>query len=170
MAEFKIRAFGEQFNTHRTRYRDVPVGDATFETGAVVFLDDGDLTEGGTNPPVILGVATAASDSYDWQEDTHGFVVPRVPIALADEEFRGTLLGTFDTDDIGKQYGITKHNDNGRDVWVVDRSKTGADARVTILGVDKVAITDEGVITEVADGDENVPVSFMFIPEYRQVN
>lgn len=170
MAEFAIRPFGEQHNTASTRYKTPPIGAAEFTAGAVVFLDDGDLTEAGANPSKILGVATASSDSYDWMEDTHGLVSPKVPIALATEEFRGTLLGTFDMDDVGKEYGITKYDDDGTDVWVVDRSKTGSNARVTVLGVDKIAITDEGVITEVADGDINVPVSFMFIPEYRQVN
>lgn len=170
MAEYAIRPFGEQFNTHRTRYRAPVVGEADFGEGAVVFLDDGALDEAGADPSEILGVATAASDSYDWQADTHGLVQPKVPVALADEEFRGTLLGTFDEEDIGKQFGITLHDDDGTDVWVVDRAKTGESARVTVLDVDRIAITNEGVITEVAGGDENVPVSFMFIPEFRQVN
>lgn len=168
MAEFAIRPFGEQFNTHRTRYRTPAVGSASFPTGAVVFLDDGELAEAGTNPSQILGVATAASDSYDWQADTHGLVQPKVPVALADEEFRGTLLGTFDVEDIGKTFGITKDSNTG--YWVVDRAKSSSNQRVTVLGVDKIAIDNTGVITEVADGDINVPVSFMFIPQYRQVN
>lgn len=170
MATFKIRPFGEQHNTPATRFKTPNIeGDAEFEAGAVVVLAGAGVEEAGANPTNIFGVATAASDSYEWQRDTQGFTTPAVPIALANEEFRGTLLGTFSVeDDIGAEYGITKDTDSGH--WVVDKTKTGANARVHVLSYDRVATPETGGVQEVADGDENVPVHFMFIPEFRQVN
>lgn len=170
MATFKIRPMGEQYNTPSTRFKTPHVDDgADFEVGAVVVLDGGVTVEASANPTNILGVATAASDSYDWQKDTHGFVEPSVPVALADEVFRGTLLGTFSRDDdLGAEYGITKNAGTG--FWVVDKAKTGANARVHVLEVERVATSEEGITHEIVDGDINVPVTFMFIPEYRQVN
>ena len=167
---FKIRPMGEQYNTPSTRFKTPDVAaSADFEVGAVVFLDDGVTTEAGVNPANILGVATAASDSYDWQKDTQGFVTPSVPVALADEEFRGTLLGTFNrAADLGTEYGITKDVTTG--FWVVDKAKTSTNARVHVLGVERVATSEDGISHDIVDGDINVPVTFMFIPEYRQVN
>lgn len=167
---FKIRPMGEQYNTPSTRFKtpDVAVA-AEFKVGAVVFLDGGVVDEAGANPAKILGVATAASDSYDWQKDTQGFVKPSVPVALADEEFRGTLLGTFNrAADLGTEYGITKHATTG--FWVVDKAKTSTNARVHVLGVERVATSEDGISHDIVDGDINVPVTFMFIPQYRQVN
>lgn len=170
MAEFKIRPFGEQYNTPSTRFKTPHVEESeSFLVGAVVTLDGGYTVEAGTNPTNILGVATADAGSYDWQRDTHGFVEPSIPVALADEVFRGTLLGTFSRDDdLGAEYGITKDSTTG--YWVVDKTKTGANARVHVLGVERVATSEEGISHEIVDGDVNVPVTFMFIPEYRQVN
>lgn len=169
MANFKIRPFGEQYNTPSTRFKTPHVEDGeTFLVGAVVTLDGGYTVEADANPTNILGVATANADSYDWQSDTHGFVEPSVPVALADEVFRGTLLGTFDRDtDLGAEYGITKDSTG---FWVVDKAKTTTNARVHVLGVERVATSEEGITHEIVDGDVNVPITFMFIPEYRQVN
>lgn len=168
MATFAIRPIGEQYNTASTRFHTPDVDPAAdFLTGAFVVLNGEVIEEAGTNPALIYGVATADAKSYDWVKDTHGHGVPAVPVALANQEFRGTLLGTFNAAaDIGTNYGVTKDSSG---YWVVDKSKTGANARVTVTGTDRIASPTDGGIIPIEDGDINVPVTFVIIPANRQV-
>lgn len=139
----------------------------TFGVGAVIVRTSGAETveEGGTDPTPIVGVALAGAADYAWMRDTFGSVVPAVPIALSDQEFRGTL-GNSDTSTpeviadvsaiIGAQYGLVKDTATG--YWVIDADDT-TNKRVQITGV------DDGV----ADGDGNIPVTFVFLPANRDV-
>lgn len=134
-------------------YRTIPLAASqTFESGAIVTLSGGKVAEAGTDPSSILGVALAAADDYDWMEDTHGTVFPSVPIAMPDQEFRGTLLGTYNsaTHVIGFECGVVKDSTTG--FWCVDPSDTN-NKRVRITGIDHTA----------ENGDTNVPVRFVFL-------
>lgn len=165
---FKIRAFGEQYNASDTRFgTKAPASGQVFKAGAPVVLGSGgEISEIASKAATeIYGVVTADADSYDWAADTHGKVLPKIPVALAGEEFHGTLLGTFANADIGGEFGLSKQGDT----WVVDKSET-TDKRVVVTGIDPIAINDDGVTVEVKAGDINVPISFMFLPAYRQVN
>lgn len=126
-----------------------------FERGALVLRNaDGNIAECGADPASIAGVALAAVADYAWQDDTFGKVSPRVPVATADQEFRGTLLGTFAAADVGASYGVV----DSAGTWVVDKADA-VNTRVQIVGVDD----------EVAVGDVNPPVRFVFLVANRQV-
>lgn len=165
---FEFRAMGEQYNAPDTRFgTKTPAADEEFLAGAPVVLGDGGTISEIADATFakVYGIVTADYDSYDWRKDSHGLVKNKIPVALSDEEFHGSLKGTFAVDDIGAEYGLVKEND----VWVVNKSDT-ANKRVVVTGVDAIAINDEGVSVEVSPGDTNVPISFMFLPAYRQVN
>lgn len=126
----------------------------TFLRGA--FLADGgngEVDEAGTNPAAIIGVSLAAAADYAWQYDTFGAVAPGMPFATADTEFRGTLVGTINDVSavIGATYGVTKQVSG---YWAVDSAKNASNQRVRITGVDG----------EAADGDVNIPVTFVILP------
>ncbi len=148
-------------------FRNRPIGAGeTFKTGAVlVDGTHGAVDEAGTNPAAIIGVALADAAGYAWQSDTFGTVVPSMPFATADQEFRGTFAAddavqtpvvTADVSAIiGNTYGVTLDTDTG--YWIVDSSKSASNQRVTITGV------------EGEDGDSNVPVTFTILPANRVV-
>lgn len=137
-------------------YVNYPLAAAqTFELGAPLLLATGAVQEAGADPALILGFATAAHDSYDWMASTRGDVVAKVPVALADQEFRGTLEGTFAAADVGTAFGLVL---DATGYWTVDRSDT-SNTRVRVTGV------DDGV----AVGDINVPCTFVVLPANRQV-
>ncbi len=73
-----------------------------------------------------------------------------------DQEFYGTLLGTFAETDRGARYGLTKQASG---FWVVDKSKTTTNERVQILRA----------VDNVKAGDINAPVLFSVLPANRQV-
>lgn len=162
---FEIRPIAPVYARDGYAYRTWPLASAqTFKAGAAIVQSSGEFSEAGTNPAAIVGFATAAADDYAWKEDTFGTVVPSVPVALANQEFRGTLAtgsGNYTAADvsaqIGATYGLTKHSVAG--VWVVDQAKTTTNARVQITGVDQ----------EAADGDINIPVTFVVLPDNRDV-
>lgn len=127
----------------------------TFKEGALVLRNgDGDWAECGADPALIAGVALCAVADAN-PADTFGTVVPTVPVATADQEFRGTLEGTYAAADLGDDFGVVL---DATGYWTIDRSDT-SNTRVRIVGV------EDGV----AVGDINVPVRFIFLPANRQV-
>jgi hypothetical protein len=160
MATFAIRPIHPVKRLDGYTFLDLPLAAAqTFEAGAPVYRDPagpGTVAEAGTNPSLIAGFFLAAAADYAWKEDTFGTVVPSVPFATADQEFRGTFEGTFAANDVGAIFGITRHSSG---VWVVDKTKSGSNQRVRITGIDD----------EVAVGDVNPPVRFVVIEANRQV-
>lgn len=148
------------------RFRNRPIGSGeTFKRGAVlVDGGNGEVDEAAANPSAIIGVSLNAAADYAWQYNTPGTVVPSMPFATADQEFRGTYTdGTSssavvvaDVDAlIGATRGVTKDSDTG--YWIVDSTKDASNQRVTITGV------------EGEDGDSNIPVRFVFLPANRVV-
>lgn len=145
-------------------FKAYPLADAAdFEQGAPVLLDNGEFDETGVDPALIAGFALASTDDYAWKEDTFGSVVPSVPVAMADQEFRGTLSNSdagwaqaWDPDFVGNEFGITA---TAEDIWVVDAFKDAGVTRVRITGVDD----------EVEADDINVPVRFVVLAANRQV-
>lgn len=131
----------------------------TFLAGAPAILatDDNTVEEGGADPASIVGFFLADAEDYAWMYDTFGTVVPAVPVALANAEFRGTLKGTYAkaTDVIGKAYGLVK---DASGYWTVDKADT-TNTRVTITGI------EDGV----ANGDIDVPIRFVVLPANRAV-
>ena len=156
MATFAIRPFAPVKRLDGYTFVNLPIKSGeTFLAGALVLRTvDGEADECGADPAAIAGVALhSAADANP--ADTFGTVVPRVPVATADQEFRGTLEGTWAADDIGKSYGVVL---DASGYWTVDKSET-SNTRVTITGV------EDGV----AVGDVNVPVRFIILPANRQV-
>jgi hypothetical protein len=127
----------------------------TFLTGAVLIQDaaaGGKVTEGGTNPSRILGVA---------EEDGHNVTtatasdVTHFAAAFGDTIFVGNLSTGQATDlnYIGNRYGITKVGNN----WTVDTSKTGTTtSRVFIVDLDR----------RDSPGDIQGRVLFCFMQDY----
>lgn len=144
---------GESFRTYAL------AASQTFKAGAPAVLTSGANTvqEGGTDPTPIVGFFLADAADYAWMDDTFGKVVPSVPIALANQEFRGTLEATYvaATHVIGFECGIVK---DATGYWTLDPSDTtNVLARLT------------GFDSEVADGDINPPVRFVVIEADREV-
>ena len=106
----------------------------TYIEGALLILDSGDsnrLDEGGTDPVNIEGIAARSAIG------TAATAIPYYP-ALPGVVFEGSLddgsaagTGTITASDFGASYGVTR--DSGG-IWYVDKNKTGADARVKIIG------------------------------------
>lgn len=157
MATWAIRPIRPVHRRDGYTWKTLPLASGeTFEEGAIVLRDsDGNFAECAADPASIAGVSMAAVSDYSWQEDTFGTVVPRVPVALADQEFRGTLEGTYAAADVGASYGVVL---DATGYWTIDKSET-ANKRVQITGVDD----------EVAVGDVNPPVRFVFLTANRQV-
>ena len=155
---FALRRISPVIRNESYRFVTPPLAAAQdFVKGAPAFLDDGLVEEAGTNPALILGFFTADADQYDWKEDTLGKVTPAVPVALATHTFRGTLKGTYDPEDIGATFGLTKDATTG--IWYVDLAKSSSNQRVTLLGVDDEAVAD----------DVDVPCIFAVLSANRQV-
>lgn len=130
----------------------------TFLDGSLVILAaGGTITECGVDPALIAGVSLAGVADYAWMVDTFGTVVPSVPVATADQEFRGTFVGAWAAADLGAAHGVTRNAVTLE--WEVDKAKVGGDARVTIVGVD-----DDVVV-----GTVNPQVRFVILPANRQV-
>jgi len=156
MAEFAIRPISPVYYNESDKYRSYPVASGEdFTKGAPVVMASGEVSETGADPASILGFATAGVSDYSWQVDTIGYVHKRVPVAVADREFRGTLEGTFAAADVGTEYGLVE---DATGYWVIDKTDT-TNTRVVITGVD-----DEAEV-----GDTNVPVTFMVLDANRQV-
>jgi hypothetical protein len=141
-------------------FRDIPyAAGETFPAGALVLRDaNGEIAECGVDPALIAGVATAAVADYAWKADTFNTVAPSVPIATADQEFRGTMVGIWAAANLGASYGVTANAVTGE--WEIDQAKVAAaDLRVQIVGVDD----------DVAVGDVNPQVRFVILTANRQV-
>ena len=151
-------------------YRTRPLAASqTFKAGAPIVGSAGTFQEAGAAPQSIVGFATAGAAEYAWKHDTFGTVKPAVPVALADQEFRGTLASSASGSDgyevgpnpqsiVGSAFGLVVDANTG--YWVLNKAVTtgnGAIAKVT--GVDK----------EVQEGDFNPPVRFVIIPSARDV-
>lgn len=156
MATWTVRNISPVFAKGDEEYRTYPLAASQdFSKGAPAVLTNGTAAETGTDPAAILGFFTSDAASYDWMADTLGYVSPSVPVALADQEFRGTLLGTASVPgDIDTAYGLVESSG----VWVVDRSDT-TNTRVIITGFDD----------DVANGDINAPCTFRVLAANRQV-
>lgn len=129
-----------------------------FEKGAPVRVDGGAFVLAGATDN-IAGFTTAASADYDWMRDTFNNVRPKVPAARVDQEFRGTLLGTYALTDRGAQYALGTTVVNGKTVYVIDKAAV-TEVKVRIVGV------DDGVVA----GDINVPVRFVVLPGEREIS
>jgi len=128
-----------------------------FKQGAPIIVGvTGAIEQTGADPALIAGFTLASVADYDWKADTFTNVVPSVPVAVANQEFRGTLKGTFAANDVGTAYGVTKQ---ASDIWTLDRAKTAGDSRALVTGV------EDGV----AVGDIDVPVTFIVLVANRQV-
>jgi len=102
----------------------------TFVQGAVVWVEWGYLTECGTNPARIMGVASRAG-----QNGTAGTKKQLVFLAHPDTLFLGNLdngSGTLATalGDRGRYYGVTKEGTSGK--WYVNGTVAGSNARALI--------------------------------------
>ena len=125
----------------------------TFAAGAVLVFSSGTVSEGGSNPTDIVGVAMGAAFSapgYDaanspspvtWREgtisvakaesDTNIFVSP-----MCNNTLTSTKVTPAATD-VGVQYGIAKQTSGAASgQWWVDKNRTTTDARVEITKVD----------------------------------
>lgn len=159
MATYAIRPISPVFRNEAYRFVTYPVkANETFKKGAAVLLNaDGEVEECGADPALVLGFATADVGQYAWQKDTLETVKPSVPVALADQTFRGTLEGTYDADGhIGVDFGLVK---DATGYWTVDETDE-TNVRVILIGV------DDGVV----DGDVNVPCTFTVISSVRQLS
>lgn len=156
MATWAIRPIAPVFRRDKDVFKSFPLASgSTFKKGAFVVRDgDGNIAECGADPASILGIALADAADYSWMADTFGNVVPQVPVALADQEFRGTLEGTYAAADLSDPFGVVL---DATGYWTIDRSETVA-TRVQITGVDD----------EVAVGDVNPPVRFVILAANRQ--
>lgn len=157
MATYAIRPITPVIRNESYRYVNYPLAAAqTFKKGAPLVLGTaGTVSEGGTDPTIILGFAAADAADYAWQADTFGTVVASVPVALADGVFRGTLEGTYDSAaHLSTDFGLVK---DATGYWTVDETDE-TNVRVIVIGV------DDGV----ANGDVNVPCTFRVLAAHRQ--
>jgi len=159
MATWNIRPITPVYWNESNRYVSYPLAAAQdFSKGAPVVLGtDGTISEAGADPALILGFATSSAAQAN-PADTFGYNSQNVPVALADQTFRGTLEGTYNAaTDIGDQFGIVE---DATGYWTVDRADT-ANVVVTVLDVGD---------DDVADGDVNPPVIFRVIDTVRQAD
>ena len=163
MATWAIRPFAPVRRNDGYTFVNYPLhADVTttpFLAGAVVVLTAGGLVDEAAAGPVaantVLGVALAGSADYAWKDDTFGTVNPSVPVATADQEFRGTLEGTFAAADVGDEFGVVI---DATGYWTILKSET-VNVTARVVGVDD----------DVAVGDVNAPVRFVFVPLVRQL-
>ena len=167
MATHVIRPISPVGYREGERYRTRPLAAAqTFKAGAPIIATTGADTfqVAGTNPATLVGFATAGAADYAWKYNTIGNVAPAVPVALADQEFRGSIASASSGTPtvianvsaiIGTTYGLVVDADTG--YWVL--SSNPANKIVKVTGVDE----------QVQDGDGNIPVRFVVVPAARDV-
>ena len=126
---------------------------ATFSRGAVLVAQNGDTglaLEGGVNPTQIIGVALQGGDTAPGfaaanNPTTITGRLSKVSCAIANEQTvfqasltNGTSAPVAPTNaDVNQSYGITGYSaGTTAAVWVVDKAKTGASARVIVTGFD----------------------------------
>ena len=114
---------------------------STFEKGAVLrYNGSGRLAEAGVDPVDIVGVALEDGENGT---DKKCRLCPAMPgVIFSGQIDDGTLNGTYAlaAGDLGTAYGLTK--DAGTGSWYVDQSKTGAQARVIVVGFGGAAAAD----------------------------
>ena len=136
----------------------------TFSKGALVRLASGYLTECGTDPVLIMGVA-----SRDGQNGAAaGDKSQAVYLAHPDTLFKGNLdtsgsegNGTTAVTDRGKNYGVAKASSGG--TWYVDKTDQ-TNKRVVVW--DFWTAVQDGV--NMAVGDTLGWILFQFDPQYFQ--
>jgi hypothetical protein len=104
--------------------REYPLDEyADFIEGAFVVVDGGEVEECGENPALIAGVALFDAGNLPLED--------MMSVAVAKSKATFILQGNVAPvqADEGESYGITKDSDG---VWHVDKTKTGANARVRV--------------------------------------
>lgn len=115
----------------------------TWVRGAVLVAASGLLSEGGTNPTAIVGIANAGVTSA-----AAGAAVSYIP-AHPGQEFVMSVDDASDLGngasaqtDIGTRYGITEDSSG---IWYVDKNKTSdATVCVTVVDLQDAAATTQG--------------------------
>lgn len=124
----------------------------TFIAGAVLIFSSGTVSEGGSNPTAIVGVAAAGAfdapgynaanspSPITWREGTlpvyrsvgkNIFVSPMCNNTLTSAKYTPVAA------DVGVQYGIIKQTSGASTgAWWPDKNLTTTDARVEILKID----------------------------------
>lgn len=106
----------------------------TFTKGAVVVYNGaGYIEEAGVNPSQIAGMAQQPGQNGTNAGDKECRFIPALPhvqFEMALDQAGGLGRVTVQGD-LGEEYGLTK-DANG--VWYVDVDKTGANARVKVVG------------------------------------
>lgn len=120
-------------------------GSPAIVIGSVLIYSAGYVDVGGVNPTEIVGIAQQAVDTNP------GFSAANSPatftgrnakvsvvrpndqtIFLANLTNNSSTLVTPAQADVGVQYGITAYSG----IWTIDKNKTGANARVEVVGFD----------------------------------
>ena len=107
------------------------VNSATYKKGAILVMSANLLAEGGANPVQIAGVANIPGQNGTSKT---GQFHPAIPSFVFEGQIDdATLNNTYAlvAGDLMAQYGISK--DPTSSLWFVDKSKTGANARVTVV-------------------------------------
>ena len=159
MATFAIRPISPVIHNEGYRFMTFPLAASEdFEKGTPVTLGAAGTISEVANAATtgILGFTLAGTADYAWMDDTIGHVNPSVPVALANQVFRGTLEGTYDADGhIGVDFGLVE---DATGIWtILETDETNVS--VIVLGV------DDGVV----DGDVNVPCTFVVISTAQQL-
>lgn len=128
---------------------------ATFKLGALVVSAAGEINECGADPAAILGVALqAVKTSPGWDAANSPTVVTgrqqKVSVAVANRQtvFSAPLTNNSAVNivptqaDVHVEYGLTAYSGE----WTVDKNKTGASARVEIVGFDTNVNGGKGVV------------------------
>ena len=172
MATFATRPIQPAYRRDGYKFVNYPLASgADFLAGCPVTLAvTGEVNEctaasATSRVTTIAGFAIAGVADYAWKDDTFGTVDPSVPIALADQEFRGTLKGTFAAADVGEVFGL-KEQAGTPGIWTVERALTATSGT---SGEDQTSVRIVGVDDEVAVADVDVPVRFVVLSAQAQV-
>jgi len=143
----------------------------TFKAGAPVFLSNGYLNECGTDPQLIMGIATKDGQNVA----TAGLKSQSVILAHPDVLFLGNLDNTNTegstvgvATDLGKMYGLKKITASGK--WYVDKSKAVvATSRVIIWDFWDELVSGSTGSGQIAAITDVIPqVVFAFAPGFFQ--
>jgi hypothetical protein len=138
----------------------------TFKKGAPVFLRVGYLEECGTDPVLIMGVATRDGQNGS----TAGAKSQTVELAHPDTLFLGNVdagsagTGVTAATTRGRMLGITKHSSSGK--WSVDVDKGTAALKSRVVVWDFYLNAQDGATQAI--GDTLGWVLFAFDPAYFQ--
>lgn len=123
----------------------------TIYRGSVLVYSSNQVAVAGADPTAIVGVALQASDTNPGYAAANNpttitgrSAVISVAVANRQTVFSATMTNGSSTrvapasTDVGVDYGITAYTN----VWTVDRNKTGASARVQVIGYDTGGLTN----------------------------